>query len=252
MIEQLQNLPVGIAGVTAKGKITAQDFRDTLSPLLNNAQRDGRHLRLLYHVASDADFTTGAALEDARIALHGIGALQRCAVVSDATWIQKAVRVLAMVAPCPIRVYSESGWNEATNWLAEVVKPDRIPHELVPDSGVLVVRPNKAISAEDIESLDATVDARLEVEGKLSGLVIHANRFPGWESLGNFFRHARLSRDHRSEVVAVIIDGTLPELATALAERLNAEVKHFACDDYASAMEWIGAPSPPDTPQPPL
>jgi hypothetical protein len=248
MIERLENLPAGVDGVTAKGKITAQDYRETLWPLVESARQNGHHLRFLYHIAKDVDFTAGAALQDARLGLSGLGSVQRCAIVTDTAWIQNAVRFFATLTPCPMRVYGESDWDEATNWLAEVVKPDRIPHELSPEAGVLVMRPNKRIDKEDIESLDATVDAWLEVNGKLNSVVIHAARFPGWESLGSFFRHARLLRDRRSEVkrVAVVIDGTLPELASALAKRLvKAEVKHFAYDDYASAMDWVG--SPPDT-----
>ena len=246
MIEHLRELPEGVDGITARGKITARDYREVLRPLLQCAQRNGYQLRLLYHIASDAEFSAGAALEDARLGLSGFGNLERCAVVSDTAWIAKALRFLATIAPCPIRVYGESEWNDAVSWLSSTAEPGGIPYELLKDSGVLVVRPSRRISTEDIASLDAAVAPWLQEHGKLSGIIVHAARFPGWESLGSLFRHAWLlsNRHGHVERVAFVIDGTLPELASGLATRLvSAEVRHFAYDDYDSAMAWIRATS---------
>jgi len=250
MIERLQDLPAGVEGVSAKGKVTAHDYRTTLWPLFEEAKRSGRHIRFLYHVATDAEFTAGAALEDARLGL-GIGsldALQRCALVSDARWIRAAASFFASIAPCPMRVFGEAEWSLATQWLVEVAATDRVPHEVLPELGVLVVRPQKKLDAEDIEAIDATVDAWRMTGGRLNGVIIHAATFPGWESLGSFFRHARFVREHRHQIrrLALVVDGKLPELVAVVAERLvKAEVKHFAYRDFSSAVDWID--SPPNT-----
>ncbi len=255
MIERLRNLPAGVEGVSAKGKITARDYRTKVWPIFEQAERGGRQIRFLYHVATDADFTAGAALEDARLGLglHSLGALQRCALVSDARWMRGAASFFSSIAPCPLRVFSEAEWEQATGWLADVAAPDRIPHELLPSSGVLVIRPTRNIDAEDIETIDATVEAWLKTDvGELNGVIIHATSFPGWQSLGSFLRHARFVRDHGRQIrrLALVIDGRLPELAAIFAKRLvNAEVRHFPYRDFSVAVDWMND-APPNTKRP--
>jgi hypothetical protein len=250
MIERLQDLPAGVEGVSAKGKVTAHDYRTTVWPIFEQAKRDGRHLRLLCHVADDADFTAGAAIEDARLGLgfRSLDSLQRCALVSDTRWVRGAASFFAYIAPCPIRVFSEAEWDQATEWLAAVATGDQIPHELLADSGVLVIRPHRKVDAEDIATIDATVDTWMKTGGQLNGVIIHAERFPGWESLGSFLRHARFVQDHRHQIrrLALVINGRLPELVAVVTERLvNAEVKHFAYREFSAAVDWMD--TPPDT-----
>jgi len=247
MIERLHDLPAGVEGVSAKGRVTAHDYRATVWPIFDAAKRGGQPIRFLYHVAADADFTAGAALEDARLGFgDSLDSLQRCALVSDAGWMRNAASFFASVAPCPIRIFGESEWDQATGWLADLAAPDRIPHELLPDSGILVIRPNKKIDAEDIETIDATVDAWLKTAaGELNGVIIHAKTFPGWESLGGFLRHARFVRDHQSQIrrLALVADGKLAELAAVFATRLvKAKVRHFAYRDFSAAVDWVEAP----------
>ncbi len=252
MIERLRDLPVGVEGISAKGKVSAEDYRTVIWPLFANVAQEGRRLRLLYHVAVDADFTAGAVIQDARLGLdlRTMAALQRCALVSDAPWVRGAVSFFSSISPCPLRVFAESEWDQATEWLSEMETADSIPHELLPEPGVLVVRPNRKLNAGDIEAVDATVDAWLKTGRSLKGVVIHATSFPGWESVGSFLRHARFVRERGEEIqrIALVVNGKLPELVATIAERLvNARVRHFPYQEYSAAFQWTGGEAPPDT-----
>ena len=85
MIEILKDLPEGIDGVRAIGKITKEDYGKVLVLLFAEARREGRHIRFLYQLGPEFEgFTAGAAWEDAKIGLHSLRLFDGCAVVTDA------------------------------------------------------------------------------------------------------------------------------------------------------------------------
>lgn len=52
MLETLRDLPPGVTGVRAVGRVSREDYERTFEPLLDDARRDGRRLRLLYEVGA--------------------------------------------------------------------------------------------------------------------------------------------------------------------------------------------------------
>ena len=62
--------------------------------------------------------------------------------------------------------------------------------------GVVEVLPSGALKAVDFEQLAALVDPFIEANGELKGLMIVADRFPGWDSLGALIGHVRFVREH--------------------------------------------------------
>ena len=118
--------------------------------------------------------------------------------------------------------------------------------QLFRDEGVAVVIPSGALAAADFAEIAALVDPYIEANGELKGLMIVADRFPGWESLGALIDHVRFVRDHHKLVrrIAVVSDGAtltiLPQLARHF---VKAEVRHFPSAEPDAAMAWLkGAP----------
>jgi hypothetical protein len=66
-----------------------------------------------------------------------------------------------------------------------------IRFELLRDAGVLVVEPKSALSAEDFREISRTVDPYMHEKGKLTGLLIEAPSFPGWDSFGALIEHLK-------------------------------------------------------------
>jgi hypothetical protein len=220
MIEKIENLPAGCDGLRAIGTLTREDYQQVIEPLFEQAYREGRHLRFLYHLGPQFEsFTPGAAWEDMRVGLHYLRLLDRCAVVSDLKWIRDMTRVASFFLPCPFATFANSEWDAAVQWLSTSTPPSNLVHRLLPDVGVLVVEANGPLSATDFESIALTVDPFIEAHGKLHGIVIHAPHFPGWENLSAFTRHLRFVKDHFRYVerVALSVDGRLAELGPKLA-----------------------------------
>jgi hypothetical protein len=118
--------------------------------------------------------------------------------------------------------------------------------QLFRDEGVAVVFPSGALAAADFEEIAALVDPFIEANGELKGLMIVADRFPGWESLGALIVHARFVRDHHQLIrrIAAVSDGATLTIVPQLARHfVKAEVRHFPFGERDAAMAWLkGAP----------
>jgi hypothetical protein len=244
MLERIQNLPGGIDGVRAVGRVSKEDYEQVFGPLVGSARREGRRLRLLYQVGPEFEgFTTGAAWEDAKLGLASLRLLDGCAVVTDIGWIRESTRLLAFVLPCPVRVFGNGQLGAAVEWLRSLPEGPGVSHRLLSGSGVLVVEIGQALRAQDFDVLAATADTWIDANGDLLGIVIHTREFPGWENLGSLIQHVRFVRDHHRRVgrVALASDSRLADLAPRLAEHfVQAEVRRFGYDDLDAAIMWAG------------
>lgn len=244
MIEPITDLPAGCLGLRAEGTVTREDYQKAFEPMLEEAHRKGERLRFLYELGPDFDgYTPGAAWEDARLGLHYLRLFERCAVVSDVAWIQKATRFAGAMLPFPTRTFPLAERSEALAWLAQEIAAPHLRYHLLPDKGVLVLEPTGPLSAEDFEALALTVDPWVESEGRLRGVVIHARRFPGWENLGALWSHLRFVREHhrKLERVAVAANGAMAELGPTLAKLIGAEARHFDYDQFDEALAWASS-----------
>ena len=242
MLERLKDLPDGVDGVRARGRVTRDDYEQVLEPILAEARSQGRRLRFLYHFGREFEgFTAGAAWEDARVGWHYLRLFERCAIVSDVGWIRETSRLVGVMLPCPVKAFGNSAWQEALAWLRGPAEGARLMHRLLPEVGVLVVEPGGPLRPEDFDALALTVDPWIEAHGTLRGLVVHAREFPGWENVAGFLRHLRFVRDHHRKVrkIALAASGRLAEWAPKLAEHfVDAEVRHFGYDELDRAIAW--------------
>lgn len=249
MLERLTDLPRGVEGLRAVGKVSKEDYEQSMVPLLDEARSEGRHLRFLYQLGPEFEgFTAAAAWEDARIGLRSLGLFDGCAIVTDAAWIRDSTRLVAFVLPCPMRVFTNQERAAAVHWLETLPQGAAVTHRILAEAGVIVVEVKQALRAQDFDALALTADTWIESHGSLQGLVIHAREFPGWEDLGSLFRHLRFVRNHHRSVkrVALAVDGKLASLAPRFGEHfLKAELKSFAYDEVESAIAWAGGGAAP-------
>jgi len=245
MLERLKDLPRGIEGLKAVGTLSKEDYERTFEPLLDDARREGKRLRLLYQLGPDFDgFTAGAAWEDAKLGLRSLRLFDGCAIVTDTAWIREATRFAGFMMPCPVKTFTMAERDRAVEWLRSLPEGTAATHRLLPDLGVIVVEVKQALRSQDFDALALTADAWIEAHGDLRGLVIHTREFPGWENLGSLLRHVEFVRDHHRHVgrIALVADTKLASLAPRLAEHfIKAEVKTFGYDDLDKAIAWAGA-----------
>jgi hypothetical protein len=83
--------------------------------------------------------------------------------------------------------------------------------ELLGEEGILLVTPDGPLEAADFERLTKEVEPFIAANGRLSGLLINAEFFPGWDSFGALLSHLRFVADHHRKIarIAVVTDSAL-------------------------------------------
>jgi len=242
MLERLTSLPLGVDGVKAVGKVSQQDYQQVLEPLIDEARRVSRRVRLLYQFGPEFEgFTAGGAWEDASVGLKSLRLIDGLALVTDASWIRDSSRLLAFFMPGPVRHFGNAQFADAVAWLESLPQAAGVSQRLLADKGVIVVEVTQALRARDFDELAVTADSWIEAHGQLQGLVIHARRFPGWENFGGLIRHIRFIRDHHRKIrrIALAADGDLASIGPRIGEHfVHAEVKSFAYDALDAAIAW--------------
>ncbi|TWT56243.1 SpoIIAA family protein [Allorhodopirellula solitaria] len=117
-----------------------------------------------------------------------------------------------------------------------------LKHKLILPEGILLLEPTEPLEASDFERVAAEIDPYIAERGKLPGILIHAQSFPGWASLSAATAHMRFVETHHAKVgrLAVVSDSLLlTEIPTILGHLIDVEVQHFAESAYDEASTWL-------------
>ena len=243
MLERLEAMPAGITGMSAKGKVSKEDFEAIVVPLLDAAQMSGQRVRLLFELGPAFDgFTPGGAWEELKLGRQAVAVLEGCAIVSDLPRIAESARLIGFLMPCPVRVFTRAeGVSAAGAWLAALPEGPGISFRVLPESGVIVVEVKEALRARDFETLTIAADTWIERHHGLPGLVVHARAFPGWENVAAFLRHAWFIRNHHRAIerVALAVDGKAGRAISEVGQYfVHAKVKAFSYAEIDAAISW--------------
>lgn len=119
-----------------------------------------------------------------------------------------------------------------------------IHYELMQSEGVLVVTPEASLEASDFQRLTEELDPYIEACGKLHGLMIDAESFPGWQDFDGLIAHLNFVESHHKKIekVAVVSDDDFLAMAPGLvAHFVQAEIKQFPHSERADALLWLTA-----------
>lgn len=117
-----------------------------------------------------------------------------------------------------------------------------IKHDLLKDDGILVIEPETSLHTSDFDMLSNIVDPYIRENGKLNGLIIHTESFPGWQDFASMLTHIKFVKHHHALInkVAAVADDGIIAILPAIADRfVKADVRHFGADDLDNAIEWI-------------
>jgi hypothetical protein len=117
-----------------------------------------------------------------------------------------------------------------------------VEHELQRDDGILLLRPKGPLEAADFANVTREVDPYIEANGRLHGILLDAEAFPGWKDVAALFAHLRFVRDHHRKIekVAVVSDSSVLSAAPSIASHfVQAEVRHFPHAQRADALAWL-------------
>lgn len=116
--EVIEGLPRDVVAVRAVGIITAEDYRDTLRPMVEDKLKE--HDRLKCLVVLDDDYATyagDAAWEDTKFGFSHLTDFRRVALVTDVDWIARAVRMFAPLMPYEFRLFPLAELEAAKSWI---------------------------------------------------------------------------------------------------------------------------------------
>jgi hypothetical protein len=117
-----------------------------------------------------------------------------------------------------------------------------IKFELLKDAGVLVVEPKSTLTADDFQEVSRAVDPYISEKGKLTGLLIEAKSFPGWETFGALIQHLTFVHDHHRKIdrIAAVTDSAFLSIAPKIAKHfVHPEIRVFASGERAKALTWL-------------
>lgn len=243
MIERMPDLPDHVLGFVATGEVSAEDYRSVLVPALEQALARTRKVRLLY-VLGEAftGYSGAAAWEDTKVGLEHFTRFERVAVVTDVGWIVHAVKAFGFLVPCEVRVYDNACLDEALRWISEPPATGELSFEFRDAEGVLILRPGGPLDVADFERVAGAIDPYVAQHGRLRGVMIVAEHFPGWDDLAAFAAHVRFVKDHRKKIerLAIVSDDRLLSAMPHIANHfLVRKARHFALQEQDSAEHWI-------------
>jgi hypothetical protein len=114
--------------------------------------------------------------------------------------------------------------------------------QLISKVGIVILEPKGALSVDDFEAAAEKIDPYIEERGKLNGLIIRSESFPGWNSFAALTTHLNFVKNHHQKVsrIALVTDSPIGKLTEVFASHfVSAEIKDFPYEDMEKARSWI-------------
>ena len=115
------------------------------------------------------------------------------------------------------------------------VKIDKANH-------IAVLEPDGPLAEKDFKEAAKQVDTLIAEFGKVTGIVIHAKSFPGWDSIAALVEHLKFLHEFHTKMsrVALATESVAAHIAEVFATHfVAAEIKIFSYDDFEKARQWV-------------
>lgn len=118
MIEILTGFPDGVVALSAKGRVTRQDYEEVLIPKVSESFRLHGTMRCYYELGPGfAGMAAGAMWEDFKLGIEHLKGWERVAVVTDVDWVRTTINALRFLVPGEIKVFGTLQTDEAHRWI---------------------------------------------------------------------------------------------------------------------------------------
>jgi stage II sporulation SpoAA-like protein len=110
--------------------------------------------------------------------------------------------------------------------------------------GIAILEPQGALSKEDFARAAKAIDPQIEQSGRLNGIVVRIQEFPGWDSFGALASHLRFVKGHHRKIarVALCTDSALGSVAPKIGRHfVAAEIRAFKSSELESAKSWAAS-----------
>jgi hypothetical protein len=121
MIERIDDVPAGVIGLRASGKLTKDDYVNVMEPALKEAV-ETEEARVLFVLPDFDGLEPEALFEDVKtglgVELKNRSAWKKLAVVSGVDWVAKSMRLFAWAMPGELKVFEMDEMDKAKEWVA--------------------------------------------------------------------------------------------------------------------------------------
>jgi hypothetical protein len=117
MIQELSDLPEGVIGFEASGKIRAEDYRDVVLPALERAAATGE-VRFVIVMRDFDGMSGGAVWQDLKVGIEHLRAWKRIALVTDIAWMRDLTSLFGWMTPGEVKTFPLAQQDEAIGWAA--------------------------------------------------------------------------------------------------------------------------------------
>jgi hypothetical protein len=119
MLSLLDDMPPGVLGVEASGRLTSQDYTQVLGPAIEAATTGGGKLRVVLVFAGAFDGMDARAVwEDLKTGVSAWHSWERIALVTDHKWMTDGLRLFSWALPGEARSFALTERAEAIAWAA--------------------------------------------------------------------------------------------------------------------------------------
>ena len=121
MIELLPDMPQGVIGIRASGRLRGNELRD-FKPKIEELLKTGE-IRIVEVIGPDYEgFGPGGFVEDLKLGFGTVlphhSAFKRIAIVSDKDWVARVLHALAWIIPGDLAVFGLDELDRAKEWAA--------------------------------------------------------------------------------------------------------------------------------------
>ena len=117
MIQELSDLPAGVIGFEASGRLRAEDYRDVILPALERAAAAGE-VRFVIVMRDFGGMSGGAVWQDLTVGIEHLRSWKRIAVVTDIAWMRDLTGLFGWMTPGETRTFPLAQRDEAIAWAA--------------------------------------------------------------------------------------------------------------------------------------
>ena len=110
------------------------------------------------------------------------------------------------------------------------------------EEAIVILEPHGALCKDDFDIAVKVIDPFIQKHGKLDGLIIYTESFPGWEDFAALSRHITFVKNHHQKIkrLAFVTNSPVGDFAETIASHfVNAEIRSFSFDQLDEAKAWI-------------
>ena len=119
MFRPIFDLPPGVIGYSAVGKVNGDDYSKVLVPEIEAKLKEGGRLRFLYLLGPEFEgFELGAMVGDTTFGFRHFFDFEKIALVSDHAGYRQMVEGFGLMMPAEVRSFPIEDIEAAKAWLA--------------------------------------------------------------------------------------------------------------------------------------